>query len=68
MVRIQPSVFRPALPVIDMQNGYCAERGSYEQYRGTIGADLAVYRQIIPNIAKLIAVSRELKVPVFYTE
>ena len=68
MVRIKQSVFRPALLVIDMQNGYCTSGGSYEKYGGTIGADLGVYRQIIPNIARLIAISRELKLPIFYTQ
>ncbi len=68
MVRIKPSVFRPALLVIDMQNGYCTSGGSYEKYGGTIGANLEAYRQIIPNIAKLIAISRELKIPIFYTQ
>ena len=68
MVRITPSVFHPALLVVDMQNGYCTSGGSYEKYGGTIGADLEVYRQIIPNIAKLIAISRELKLPIFYTQ
>jgi len=51
-----------------MQNGYCTSGGSYEKYGGTIGADLEAYRQIIPNIAKLIAISRELKIPIFYTQ
>ena len=68
MVRIKPSAFRPALLVIDMQNGYCTSGGSYEKYGGTIGADLEAYRQIIPNIAKLIAISRELKIPIFYSQ
>ena len=68
MVRIQPSVFRPALLVVDMQNGYCASGGSYEKYGGTIGADLETYRKIIPNVARLISVSRELKIPIFYTQ
>ena len=68
MVRIKPSVFRPALLVIDMQNGYCTSGGSYEKYGGTIGADLEAYRHIIPNIAKLISISRELKIPIFYTQ
>jgi len=56
------------LLVIDMQNGYCAPGGSYEKYGGNIGADLGAYRQIIPNIARLIAISRELKIPIFYTQ
>lgn len=68
MVRIKPSVFHPALLVIDMQNGYCAAGGSYEKYGCTIGAELERYKQIIPNIAKLIAMSRELKIPIFYTQ
>lgn len=68
MVRIKPSVFRPALLVIDMQNGYCTSGGSYEKYGGTIGADLEAYRRIIPNIAKLISTSHELKIPIFYTQ
>jgi ureidoacrylate peracid hydrolase len=68
MVRIKPSVFRPALLVIDMQNGYCTPGGSYEKYGGTIGADLEVYRQIIPNIARLVAVFREFRLPIFYTQ
>jgi ureidoacrylate peracid hydrolase len=51
-----------------MQNGFCAPGGSYEEYGGTIGAKLETYRKIIPNIAKLIAVSRELEIPIFYTQ
>ena len=68
MVHIKPSVFRPALLVIDMQNGFCTPGGSYEKYGGTIGADLRTYREIIPNIVKLTAASRELKLPIFYTQ
>lgn len=68
MVRTRPPVFYPALLVIDMQNGYCTPGGSYEKYGGNIGADLNTYRQIIPNIARLVATSRELKIPVFYTQ
>ena len=55
--RVRPHKFHPALLVIDMQNGYCTPGGSYEKYGGTIGAELETYRKIIPNIAKLIAVS-----------
>ena len=68
MVRFRPPEFHPVLLVVDMQNGFCAEGGSYEQYGGNIGADLSAYREIIPNIAKLIATSRELGIPVFYTQ
>ena len=68
MARMRPTEFHPALLVIDMQNGYCTLGGSYEKYGGNIGADLNTYRQIIPNIARLIATARELKIPIFYTK
>lgn len=68
MVRLRPPEFHPALMVIDMQNGFCSPGGSYEKYGGNIGADLEAYRKIIPNITKLLAASRELGIPVFYTE
>jgi len=51
-----------------MQNGYCTSGGSYERYGGTIGANLPAYRKIVPNLARLLATCRELKVPVFYTQ
>ena len=68
MAHIRPPEFHPVLLVIDMQNGYCAPSGSYEKYGGSIGADLDAYRQIIPNIAQLVATARELKIPIFYTQ
>jgi ureidoacrylate peracid hydrolase len=68
MVHIQSSVFRPALFIIDMQNGYCSPGGSYEQYGGTIGADLEAYRRIIPNVARLVAAARQYDIPIFYTQ
>ncbi|MFC1946054.1 cysteine hydrolase family protein [Chloroflexota bacterium] len=68
MVRTRPPEFYPVLLVIDMQNGYCTSGGSYEKWGGTIGADLNSYRQIVPNIARLVKVARELQIPVFYTE
>jgi len=65
---IRPPEFHPVLLVIDMQNGYCAPGGSYEKYGGNIGADLEAYRQIIPNISRLVAVAREVGIPIFYTQ
>ena len=61
-------LFHPALLIIDMQNGYCTSGGSYEQYGGTIGADLPAYRKIVPNLARLLSTCRELNVPIFYTQ
>jgi len=68
VARLRPPEFHPALLVIDMQNGFCAPGGSYEKYGGNIGADLNAYRHIIPNIARLIDVSRKLGIPIFYTQ
>jgi ureidoacrylate peracid hydrolase len=68
MTRIRPPEFHPALLVIDMQNGFCTQGGSYEKYGGNIGADLDAYSNIIPNIARIIAASRELGIPIFYTQ
>ena len=68
MARIRPPIFRPALLVIDMQNGYCTPRGSYEKYGDNIGADLDAYRHIIPNISRLVTIFRELEIPIFYTQ
>jgi ureidoacrylate peracid hydrolase len=68
VVRIRASVFRPAMLVIDMQNGFCQPGGSYEKYGGTIGADLELYRNIVPKIARLLDAARRLKMPVFYTQ
>jgi len=68
MPRKRPPIFYPALLVIDMQNGFCAPGGSYEEHGNSIGADIKAYRKIIPNIARLIAVCREAQIPVFYTQ
>jgi ureidoacrylate peracid hydrolase len=68
VVRFRPPEFHPVLLIVDMQNGFCAEGGSYEKYGGNIGADLGAYREIIPNIARLIVAVKELGMPVFYTQ
>jgi ureidoacrylate peracid hydrolase len=68
MPRERQPVFYPALLVIDMQNGFCSPGGSYEEYGSHIGADLKAYMQIVPNVARVIAACRELKIPVFYSQ
>ncbi|MEJ2738927.1 MAG: isochorismatase family protein, partial [Dehalococcoidia bacterium] len=68
MPRKRSPIFYPALLVIDMQNGFCTAGGSYEEYGGNIGADLKAYRQIIPNIKRLLDACREMQIPVFYTQ
>jgi ureidoacrylate peracid hydrolase len=68
MPRKRSPVFYPALLVIDMQNGFCAPRGSYEEYGNSIGANIKAYRKIVPNVARVIAACREVQIPIFYTE
>ena len=62
--RVRPPRFHPALVVIDMQNGFCAQGGSYERS----GADINIYKKIIPNVKKIRDVCHELHIPVFYTQ
>lgn len=64
MARIISPKFHPVLVAIDMQNGFCAPGGSYERF----GADITLYREIIPNIRKMIDVAHELRIPVFYAQ
>jgi len=64
VARIRPPKFHPALAVIDMQNGFCAQGGSYQKS----GTDISIYREIIPNVKKIIDVCHELRIPVFYTQ
>jgi nicotinamidase-related amidase len=53
--------------VIDMQNGFCAEDGSFAQMiRGT-EMSIALNRSAIPNCARLIQATREVAAPVIYT-
>jgi len=66
--RIRPPEFHPALLVIDMQNGLCTPRGSYQKLGAVIGIDIDRYRKIIPNVRKIIDVCHELRIPVFYTQ
>jgi ureidoacrylate peracid hydrolase len=51
-----------------MQNGFCTYGGCYEKFGAVIGADINVYRKIIPNVRKIIDVCYELRIPVFYTQ
>ena len=68
MSRTRPPEFNLALLIIDMQNGFCAQGGSYEKYGVTIGAVPEAYRQIVPNIVRLADTCRELGISVFYSQ
>jgi len=68
VARLRPPEFHPVLLVIDMQNGFCSSGGSYEKYGGTIGADIKAYREIVPDIVRLVAACREVGIRIFYTQ
>lgn len=63
-LQIENYSLKPALIVIDMQNGFVSEGGSYHQ----LNMDTSHYREIIPTIKKLINLCRDLDIPIFYTE
>jgi ureidoacrylate peracid hydrolase len=54
----------PAILVIDMQNGFAAKGGSYDD----LGIEISVYREVIDKVRYLVNTCRRLKIPVFYTQ
>jgi ureidoacrylate peracid hydrolase len=54
----------PALLVIDMQNGFAAEGGSYDD----LGIEISIYRHVIDKVRYLVNICRKLKIPIFYTQ
>lgn len=55
---------RPILLVVDMQNGFCAEGGTFNKF----GFNIQPYREIIPRLKTLIADMRKVKVPIYYSQ
>jgi ureidoacrylate peracid hydrolase len=55
---------RPILLVVDMQNGFCAEGGTFNKF----GFNIEPYREIIPRLKTLIAAMRNVKIPVYYSQ
>ena len=53
-----------ALLVIDMQNGFAAKGGSYDD----LGIEISIYRQVIDKVRYLVNTCRRLKIPIFYTQ
>jgi len=58
------TTFNPALLVIDVQNGFMSNGGSYHH----LGMKISNYQQIIPKLRELISICRKHNVPVFYTQ
>jgi ureidoacrylate peracid hydrolase len=63
-MKVNDYIIRPALLVIDVQNGFAAKGGSYDQ----LGIDISNYIKVIPKIANLISVCRKSWIPIFYTQ
>ena len=58
------TTFNPALLVIDVQNGFMSNGGSYHH----LGMKISNYQHIIPTLRELISICRKHNVPVFYTQ
>jgi len=63
-MKTNSTAFHPALLVIDVQNGFLSNGGSYD----LLGMKILNYQQIIPKLKELITICRNHNVPVFYTQ
>jgi ureidoacrylate peracid hydrolase len=63
-MKTNSTAFHPALLVIDVQNGFMSNGGSYD----LLGMKILNYQQIIPKLKDLITICRRHNVPVFYTQ
>jgi ureidoacrylate peracid hydrolase len=64
MVALRGHELKPALVVIDVQNGFVSKGGSYD----LLGMETGHYQAVIPRIARLISLCRRAGMPVFYTQ
>lgn len=64
MIEFNGYKINPILLVIDMQNGFCSDGGSYQK----LGIDISHYKKIIPKIKTAIDVCRKAGIPIFYTQ
>ncbi|MEX0998357.1 MAG: cysteine hydrolase [Thermodesulfobacteriota bacterium] len=55
---------KPILLVVDMQNGFCGKRGSFDKF----GFNIEPYRAIIPNLKKTIDYFRANQTPIYYAK
>jgi ureidoacrylate peracid hydrolase len=63
-VKIGRNLVNFGLIVVDMQNGFVSNRGSYDR----LGMNVENYQKVIPKIKELIDFCRKEKIPIFYTE
>lgn len=55
---------KPVFLVVDMQNGFCGKRGSFDKF----GFNIEPYRAIIPNLKKTIDYFRSRSTPIYYAK
>jgi ureidoacrylate peracid hydrolase len=63
-VKIGRNLVNFGLIVVDMQNGFMSNGGSYDR----LGMNIENYQKVIPKIKELIDFCRKENIPIFYTE
>lgn len=63
-VKIGRNIVNFGLVVVDMQNGFVSNNGSYDK----LGMNIENYQKVIPKIKDLINFCRKENIPIFYTE
>ena len=63
-VKIGRNIVNFGLIVVDMQNGFVSNNGSYDK----LGMNIENYQKVIPKIKELINFCRKENIPIFYTE
>jgi ureidoacrylate peracid hydrolase len=63
-IQVSKAVLNFALIVIDMQNGFISNRGSYDK----LNMNIERYQKVVPIIKNLIRFCRQEEIPIFYTQ
>jgi ureidoacrylate peracid hydrolase len=63
-LKIGRNIVNFGLIVVDMQNGFVSNTGSYDK----LGMNIENYQKVIPKIKELINFCRSENIPIFYTE
>jgi ureidoacrylate peracid hydrolase len=63
-LKIGRNIVNFGLIVVDMQNGFVSNGGSYNK----LGMNIENYQKVIPKIKELISFCRKENIPIFYTE
>ncbi|HJT85024.1 MAG TPA: cysteine hydrolase [Nitrososphaeraceae archaeon] len=63
-IKIGRNMVNFGLIVVDMQNGFVSNNGSYDK----LGMNIENYQKVIPKVKELINFCRKENIPIFYTE